>query len=400
MSLAETPRANRLQIGLFGRRNSGKSALVNALTGQDVVLVSDVAGTTTDPVYKAMEIQGLGPITFVDTAGFDDTGSLGEQRVRKTEEAAAGIDIALMLFANDSMDLELAWMNRLKKTGTNVIPVISMVDRLPDGGKALAAAVREASGKRAVCVSSREHIGLDDLHEEIIRSMPEDYEAPSITGSLCSKGDVVLLVMPQDKQAPKGRLILPQVQTIRELLDKGCTVISCTTEGMSGALEKLTAPPKLIITDSQVFPEVSALKPSASLLTSFSVLFAAYKGDIAYFRDSVKQLEHLPANGRILIAEACTHRPIQEDIGRVKLPRLLRKRFGEGLSIDITSGRDFPKELSGYDFIIHCGSCMFNRRYVMSRVAAAKAQGVPMSNYGVTLAWLSGILDSVAFPSR
>lgn len=399
MSLTETPRANRLQIGLFGRRNSGKSALVNALTGQEVVLVSDVAGTTTDPVYKAMEIQGLGPITFVDTAGFDDAGKLGEQRVRKTEEAAAGIDIALMLFANDSMDLELAWMNRLKKTGTSVIPVISMIDRLPDGGKALAAAVREASGQRAVCVSSRKKTGLDELHEEIIRSMPEDYEAPSITGNLCSKGDTVLLVMPQDKQAPKGRLILPQVQTIRELLDKNCTVISCTTDGMAEAIEKLKAPPKLIITDSQVFSEAAALKPEASLLTSFSVLFAGYKGDIAYFRESVKRLENLPPNARILIAEACTHRPIQEDIGRVKLPRFLRKRFGDELTIEIMSGRDFPKDLSGYDFIIHCGACMFNRRYVMNRVAMAKAQGIPMSNYGVTLAWLSGILDSVSFPA-
>lgn len=400
MSLTETPRANRLQIGLFGRRNSGKSALVNALTGQEVVLVSDVAGTTTDPVYKAMEIHGLGPITFVDTAGFDDAGKLGEQRVRKTEEAATGIDIALMLFANDSMDLELAWMNRLKKSGTKVIPVISMIDRLPDSGKALAAAVREASGKRAICVSSREHLGLNELHEEIIRSMPEDYEAPSITENLCSKGDTVLLVMPQDKQAPKGRLILPQVQTIRELLDKGCTVVSCTTEGLSGTLENLASPPKLIITDSQVFSEVSALKPATSLLTSFSVLFAAYKGDLAYFRDSIQHLEKLPKDGRILIAEACTHRPIHEDIGRVKLPRLLRKRFGDGLSIDITSGRDFPKDLSIYDFIIHCGSCMFNRRYVMSRVELAKTQGIPMSNYGITLAWLSGILDSVAFPAK
>ena len=398
MSLADTPRANRLQIGLFGRRNSGKSALVNAMTGQEVVLVSDVAGTTTDPVYKAMEIHGLGPITFVDTAGFDDEGKLGEQRVRKTEEAAAGIDIALMLFADDSMELELAWMNRLKKSGTAVIPVISMIDRLPDNGKALAAAVREASGRRAIRVSAREQIGLDELQEEIMRSMPEDYEAPSITRSLCTAGDTVLLVMPQDKQAPKGRLILPQVQTIRELLDKNCTVISCTTDGMKTALGQLKEPPKLIIADSQIFSEASALKPAQSRLTSFSVLFAAYKGDMAYFRESVRKLEQLSANAKILIAEACTHRPLHEDIGRVKLPRLLRKRFGEGLSIEIVAGRDFPKDLSGYDFIIHCGACMFNRRYVMSRISMAKAQGIPMSNYGITLAWLSGILDSVAFP--
>ncbi len=398
MSLTDTPRANRLQIGLFGRRNSGKSALVNALTGQEVVLVSDVAGTTTDPVYKAMEIQGLGPITFVDTAGFDDEGKLGDQRVRKTEEAASGIDIALMLFADDAMEMELAWMNRLKKSGTVVIPVISRADLLKDGGKALAAAVREASGKRAVCVSAKQRTGLEELQEEIIRSMPEDYEAPSITGNLCSAGDTVLLVMPQDKQAPKGRLILPQVQTIRELLDKKCTIISCTSEGMEKALESLKTPPRLIITDSQVFPEVSARKPAESKLTSFSVLFAAYKGDMAYFRESARKMDGLGENARILIAEACTHKPIQEDIGRVKLPRLLKKRFGEGISIEIVAGRDFPRDLSGYDFIIHCGSCMFNRRYVMSRVAMAKAQGIPMSNYGVVIAWLTGILESVVFP--
>ena len=396
--MTDTPRANRLQIGLFGRRNSGKSALVNALTGQEVVLVSDVAGTTTDPVYKAMEIRGLGPITFVDTAGFDDEGKLGEQRVRRTEEAAAGIDIALMLFADDSMELELAWMNRLKKSGTAVIPVISMTDRLPDGGKSLAAAVREASGRSAVCVSAKKRTGLEELQDEIIRSMPEDYEAPGITGSLCTAGDVVLLVMPQDKQAPKGRLILPQVQTIRELLDKNCTVISCTTEGMKPALERLKDPPGLIIADSQVFSAVSEQKPPQSRLTSFSVLFAAYKGDVTYFRESVRKLESLPPDAKILIAEACTHRPLHEDIGRVKLPRLLRKRLGGELAIEITAGRDFPKDLSGYDFIIHCGACMFNRRYVMSRVSAAKAQGVPMSNYGIVLAWLSGILDAVAFP--
>ncbi len=398
MSLTDTPRANRLQIGLFGRRNSGKSALVNAMTGQEVVLVSDVAGTTTDPVYKAMEIQGLGPITFVDTAGFDDEGKLGDQRVRKTEEAAAGIDIALMLFADDSMELELAWMNRLKKAGTAVIPVVSRADCHPDGGKALAAAVREASGKRAVCVSSKQRTGLDELQEEIIRCMPEDYEAPSITGNLCAAGDSVLLVMPQDRQAPKGRLILPQVQTIRELLDKNCTVISCTTEGMEPTLAKLKEPPKLIVVDSQVFSEAAAKTPETSRLTSFSVLFAAYKGDIGYFRESALKLETLGPKAKILIAEACTHKPIQEDIGRVKLPRLLKKRFGEGISIEVVAGRDFPKDLSGYDFIIHCGSCMFNRRYVMSRVAMAKEQGVPMSNYGVVLAWLTGILDSVVFP--
>ena len=319
---------------------------------------------------------------------------------RKTEEAATGIDIALVLIADDSFELELAWMHRLGKAGTSVIPVVSKTDLLPDEGASLASAVREASGRTPVRVSARKPSGLDELQEEIIRRLPEDYEASSITGDLCRAGDTVLLVMPQDIQAPKGRLILPQVQTIRELLEKKCVTACCTVDTMEAALSSMAAPPRLIITDSQAFREVFAKKPAESLLTSFSVLFADYKGDLAYFRKSAEQLASLKSNASILIAEACTHRPLHEDIGRVKLPRLLRKRFGDGISIRVTSGRDFPADLSKFDFIIHCGACMFNRRYVMSRVSAARAQGIPMSNYGVVIAWLLGILGDVAFPGQ
>ena len=247
-------------------------------------------------------------------------------------------------------------------------------------------------------VSAAAGDGIEALRSEMIRQLPEDYEQESITGSLCQAGDVVLLVMPQDIQAPKGRLILPQVQTLRELLDKKCLVMSCTTDCLENTLAALTKPPKLIITDSQAFKAVHALKPAASLLTSFSVLFAGFKGDINYFVESARKLKSLPPKAHILIAEACTHRPLSEDIGRIKLPRLLRKTLGKDLQIDITAGRDFPQNLSGIDFVIHCGACMFNRKYVLSRVAECQAQNIPMSNYGVTIAALLGILADVELP--
>lgn len=398
MSLNDTPRANRLHIGLYGRRNSGKSTLVNALTGQQVATVSAVPGTTTDPVYKAMELHGIGPVVFIDTAGFDDVGDLGKLRVEKTELAAKETDIALVLFNNADISEELDWVKKFQAVKTPVIAVISQIDKLSDKGKALQARIKAETGKQAIMVSAAAGDGIEALRAEMIRQLPEDYEQESITGSLCQAGDVVLLVMPQDIQAPKGRLILPQVQTLRELLDKKCLVMSCTTDCLENTLAALTKPPKLIITDSQAFKAVHALKPAASLLTSFSVLFAGLKGDINYFVESAKKLKSLPPKAHILIAEACTHRPLSEDIGRIKLPRLLRKTLGKDLQIDITAGRDFPKNLSGIDFVIHCGACMFNRKYVLSRVAECQAQNIPMSNYGVTIAALLGILADVELP--
>ena len=398
MGMTDTPRANRLHIGLFGRRNSGKSSLLNALVGQSVATVSDVAGTTTDPVYKAMEFHGIGPVVFVDTAGFDDEGSLGDLRVEKTRDASKSIDMALLFFDGEDMEEELSWLKSLKGGKTAVIPVISKADQRPDGGMSLAAAVKEAVGKEPVLVSAREGTGLEILRGELIRCLPEDYEGESITGNLCDSGDLVLLVMPQDIQAPKGRLILPQVQTLRELLDKKCVVMSCTTDMLENTLACLSKPPRLMITDSQAFRTVYDKKPKESLLTSFSVLFAHYKGDIRYFIDSAERLSSLSQDSRILIAEACTHRPLEEDIGRVKLPRLLRKKLGEALEIDFVSGRDFPEDLSPYDLVIHCGSCMFNRRYVLNRVEQCRRQGKAMTNYGVAIAALLGILDHVGIP--
>lgn len=396
MSLNDTPRASRLHIGLFGRRNSGKSSLVNALTGQHAAMVSDVPGTTTDPVYKAMELPGIGPVVFIDTAGFDDVGELGSKRVSRTRDAADETDIALLLFHDADITEECEWGRRFQAQHTPVIAIVSQSDA--GETQELADRVAAALDIRPLCVSAATGDGIEELRAEIIRQLPEDYDGGSITGSLCQAGDTVLLVMPQDIEAPKGRLILPQVQTLRELLDKKCLVMSCTADCMQETLEVLKEPPALVITDSQAFRTVHALTPAASRLTSFSVLFAGYKGDIRYFADSAKKLDKLPPDAHILIAEACTHKPIGEDIGRVKLPRLLRKHLGDGIRIDVVAGRDFPQDLTGIDFVIHCGSCMFNRKYVLSRVAACRAAGVPMSNYGVTIAYLLGILPDVELP--
>lgn len=396
MSLQDTPRAERLHIGLFGRRNSGKSSLVNALTGQDIALVSDVAGTTTDPVYKAMEVHGIGPAVFIDTAGFDDEGELGKMRVEKTRDALRRTDIAIVVFGTDAYDEEFNWIDELEKQKTPVIAVINKMDIRLDVEN-LQKAIADRLGSQPILVSAREKQGIDKVREAIIYRLPEDYDAIRITAGLVDDGDLVMLVMPQDIQAPKGRLILPQVQTLRELLDTKCIVMSTTTDKMESALAAMSRPPKLIITDSQVFREVYAKKPAGSMLTSFSVLFAQYKGDLAFFAESAAAIDSLTEKSHVLIAEACTHVPLHEDIGRVKLPRLLRKRIGEGLTITHVSGVDFPEDLSPYDMVIHCGACMFNRKYVLSRVETARKQKVPMSNYGVVLAYLTGILDKIVW---
>lgn len=401
----QAARGERIHIGVFGRRNAGKSSLLNALTGQKAALVSDVAGTTTDPVYQPMELHGAGAVVFIDTAGFDDTGTLGGMRVERTRSAAARADIALILF--DEEDAEDAagaseaflWAEKLRQAGTTVVPVVAKTDIRPEKGALLANAVGAQLGVPAICVSAETGAGVAELREVLVREIQRGGVQKRLLVGLAEAGDTVLLVMPQDAEAPKGRLIQPQVQTIRELLDIDCVAVGCTPGMMEPALAALKKPPALIITDSQVFAEVRAKTPSESKLTSFSVLFAAYKGDIDYFRASAEKLDGLPADARILIAEACTHNALDADIGRVKIPAMLRKKLGDGIKIEVVGGSDFPAELSGYDLIVHCGACMFNRRFVLSRVEAARAAGVPMTNYGILIAKLSGILDKVAFPN-
>lgn len=396
-TLNETPNANRLHIGFFGKRNSGKSSLINAFTGQGVSIVSDVAGTTTDPVYKAMEINGIGACVLIDTAGFDDIGPLGEIRVEKTKLAAEKTDLAIIVFTDENMEKELLWFKRFKKNNTPVIAVVNKSDILKNQQN-ISRLVYEKTEQKPVVVSAKTGDGIDKLKETAVRLMPSDFGAVSITGDLCKEGDSVMLVMPQNIQAPMGRLILPQVQTIRELLDKKCIVTSVTTDKLEQGLACLKNAPKLIITDSQVFKTVYEKKPKESMLTSFSVLFAAYKGDLPYYIEGARAVDSLTQDSRVLIAECCTHAPLKEDIGREKIPRMLRQRFGEKLKIDNVSGADYPENLSDYDLIIQCGACMFNRKYVLSRIDRAKQQNVPMTNYGVVIAHLTGILDKINTP--
>ena len=398
---ASTSSANRTQIGIFGRMNAGKSSLINALTDQPSAIVSDVPGTTTDVVRKPMEIHGIGACLFLDTAGFDDTGILADKRIQATEKALASCDLAIIVFFDSDTSLEGKWIAKLKERKVPVMGVLSHMDAYSSQTiQERVAALEKQYGLTVIPVDSTSRHGITDVLQQLVNLSSGKKEKCRLLDGLVQEGDTVVLVMPQDPQAPVGRLIQPEVMTIRECLDRNCITICVTPQQLPSALASLKNSPELIITDSQVFSSVHELCPKGTQLTSFSILMAGLKGDIRYLSQSAAAIESLTENSRVLIAECCTHAPMEEDIGRVKIPNMLRKKIGQGLRVDVKAGTDFPSDASDYDLIIQCGGCMFNRRYIMSRIDQAKAAGVPMSNYGIVIAYLSKILNHVTLPKE
>ena len=373
----------RLHIAFFGPTNSGKSTLVNALAGQQVSLVSPLPGTTTDPVRKVIELPGLGPCVLIDTAGLGDVSALGAERERLTRAILDETDIAVILDAPGVSPMSRNEGHWQQKPGENA-------GNVPDFGTLAAQAgipvIRYTRGESTA-----------SLLERLVAAAPRE-EQKFLTGGLVQAGSSVLLVMPQDSEAPKGRLILPQVQVLRELLDRGCVPHCCTPDSLPAALESLSRLPDLTITDSQVFAKVNGALPEDCPLTSFSVLLAAAKGDVRVFVEGARAIDALRPGDRVLVAEACTHVPDMEDIGRVKIPAQLRRRAGGSLRVDIAAGNDFPEDLSPYSLIVHCGACVANARLVRSRIRKALLAGVPITNYGIALAALNGILGRISIP--
>ena len=393
-----TPKGMRLHIGIFGRRNAGKSSLLNALSGQRVSIVSETAGTTTDPVEKAMELPPLGPVLFIDTAGIDDEGELGALRTEKTRQAMDRTDLALIAAPADSWgkaEEELA--EEFIRRRTPFVAVFTKGDLGRADNNAQASLL--ARGHAAVIVSTATGSGMDELRLALIERAPESaFVDRPVASDLVGRGETAVLVTPIDKEAPKGRLILPQVQTIRDLLDGQAISLVTTVETLPGALAALKAPPKLVITDSQAFQEVSAIVPGTIPLTSFSILFSRLKGDLAEQAAGAAAVDRLKPGDRVLIAEACAHHAVEDDIGRVKIPRWLSAKAGGELNFDHCQGRGFPEDLSDYDLVVHCGACTFNRRAMLSRIQACKSQGVPISNYGLVIAAAKGILERALAP--
>ncbi len=392
------PRSVRLHIGIFGKTNSGKSSLLNAITTHSTSLVSPVKGTTTDPVYKSIELYGLGPCVLIDTAGFDDDGELGPLRIKKSEDALKKVDIAILLFDATANDFkkEEEWANNLRKINKPFLPIISKVD-LNSNTEIIEKLIETKFNLKPLKIYDKQADLQQIVRKELIKINTDKVKKRSIVEGLVEKDDLVLLVMPQQINAPEGRLILPQVQTIRDLLDHQAIVVSVCTDEIDSALKALSKPPKLIITDSQVFPLVYEKKPKESKLTSFSILLSAVKGDVEKFAYAAHKIKQLNEKSKVLIAEACTHAPLTEDIGRVQIPRLLRNRVGENLQIDFVSGTDFPSNLKDYDLVIHCAGCMFNRTYMMNRLKECEDQNVLMTNYGISIAELSNILEFVDY---
>jgi len=396
--MQRTPKGFRLHIGLFGRRNAGKSSVLNALTRQKVSIVSDIAGTTTDPVEKPMELLPVGPVLFIDTAGVDDTGALGEKRVSKTRQAFDRTDLGLIIADSGGwQDFEEAILEELRERGVPVIAVFNKSD-LGRPDEKLLARLKEADIPCVATVATDED-GIIDLRQAIIDSAPDEFiNRPPIVSDLVPPGEMAMLVVPVDLEAPKGRLILPQVQTIRDLLDGDAYCMVAKESELREALGRLSRPPALVVTDSQAFAEVAADTPEAVPLTSFSILFARQKGDLGQFIEGALAIDRLKPGDRVLVAESCTHHPIGDDIGRIKIPNWLQEHVGGELRIDIIAGHDFPEDLNAYKMVIHCGACMWNRREVLSRMLHCRKAGVPICNYGLTIAYTLDIFERALAP--
>lgn len=380
----------RLHIGIFGKTNVGKSSFLNRITNQEVSIVSDIAGTTTDVVEKSMELLPIGPVTFLDTAGLDDKTTLGEQRIEKTMKIINRTDIAIIVCDNNGINnYEKDLINKFEELKIPYLIVVNKCDLIKD--KSFEGKHPQSSNTIYTSAKTDENI-VYKFKEALVKLLPDEFvNSPKIVGDLISPKSTVILVIPIDKEAPKGRIILPQVQTLRDLLDSNCLSYVVKESELQNALNNLKTPPALVVTDSQAFKKVAEIVPEEIPLTSFSILFARLKGDLEEFEKGAKHIENLQDGDKVLILESCTHHAIEDDIGRVKIPNLLHKKTGKNLQIENYSGHDFP-DISDYKLIIHCGACMTNRREVLSRILIASQKGVPITNYGIAISYCLGIL--------
>lgn len=395
MNLNDTPKAVRIHIALLGKRNSGKSSIINAITNQEASIVSDIKGTTTDPVYKAIEILPLGPCVLIDTAGIDDDSTLGKERIKKTKEVLNKTDIALYIVDSNIgiTDIDKKTISKIKEKSIPLVLIFNKIDILRDDSNC-----KNGFDVPSVKISALKRKGIDELKNEIIKSLPEDEDKFRIVGDLINPGDIAVLVVPIDKAAPKGRLILPQQQTIRDILESDASAVVTKEYELKDTLSNLSKKPKIVITDSQVFLKVAADTPKDILMTSFSILFARYKGDLLELIKGAKAIKRLKDGDKVLIAEACTHHRQSDDIGTVKIPRWLRERTGKDIKFEFSSGTSFTEEIKKYSLIVHCGGCMLNRNGMLRRIKTAQYYKVPIINYGILIAYVHGILDRALEP--
>ncbi|MDD2554301.1 MAG: [FeFe] hydrogenase H-cluster maturation GTPase HydF [Desulfotomaculaceae bacterium] len=396
-SLHETPRGNRLHIAIFGRRNAGKSSLINALTNQEIAIVSSVPGTTADPVYKSMEILPIGPVVLIDTAGIDDVGELGELRIKKTIGVLDKSDL-IVLVVDPGQDVGEYELNLISKAAGQGVPVVGVLNKIDVNPEADQTGLENKLGIKVVPVSAVTRQGIDNLKKEMIRTAPKDWTVPTIVGDLIKPGDTAVLVVPIDLAAPKGRLILPQVQTIRDILDNDAIALVVKEKELKRALDGLARKPRIVITDSQVFQKVDADTPPDIMMTSFSILFARYKGNLETLVEGAMAADDLKPGDKVLIAEACTHHRVTDDIGTVKIPRWMCQKAGGELEFNWSSGIRMPDDLGQYKLIVHCGACMINRKEMLHRIMQATEAGVPIVNYGVLIAKVMGILRRALTP--